>query len=130
MVATLHGKVYVPELQTRRSGFVAMLAQKCPRCRAGQIFRGHITMNDDCPVCGLHFEREQGYFLGAMYLSYALSVPILGLLMLAVYLIVPALRFEFIVLVATIAYLPFVPLVFRYSRVFWIYFERWANPNF
>jgi uncharacterized protein (DUF983 family) len=107
-----------------------MLAQKCPRCRAGQIFRGHIAMNDDCPVCGLHFEREQGYFLGAMYLSYALSVPILGLLMLAVYLLVPELRFEFIVLVATIAYLPFVPLVFRYSRVLWIYFERWANPNF
>jgi hypothetical protein len=87
-------------------------------------------MNDDCPVCGLHFEREQGYFLGAMYLSYALSVPILGLLMLAVYLLVPEPRFEFIVLVATIAYLPFVPLVFRYSRVLWIYFERWANPNF
>jgi uncharacterized protein (DUF983 family) len=120
----------VPELQTRRSGFLAMLTQKCPRCRAGQIFRGHITMSDDCPVCGLHFEREQGYFLGAMYLSYALSVPILGLLMLAVYLLVPELRFEFIVLVATIAYLPFVPLVFRYSRVLWIYFERWANPNF
>ena len=87
-------------------------------------------MNDDCPVCGLHFEREQGYFLGAMYLSYALSVPLLGLLMLVTYLLVPELRFEFIVLVATIAYLPFVPLVFRYSRVFWIYFERWANPNF
>ena len=31
---------------------------------------------------------------------------------------------------AAVAYVPFMPLVFRYSRVFWIYFERWANPNF
>jgi uncharacterized protein (DUF983 family) len=120
----------VSESRARRSAFVAALKQRCSRCREGRIFRGSVTMNESCPVCGLRFEREQGYFMGAMYFSYPLSVPILGLLILIGYLLLPNLRIEFTIGLATVAYLPFVPLVFRYSRVFWIYFERWANPNF
>src|SRR5689334_512492 len=54
--------------------------QLCPICRSGPIFRvplwrGFLAMNEKCPVCGLRFEREPGYFLGAMYFSYLLSIP-------------------------------------------------------
>ena len=31
-------------------------------------------MHDCCPACGLHFNREAGYFLGAMYISYGLAL--------------------------------------------------------
>jgi uncharacterized protein (DUF983 family) len=120
----------VTETQPRRSGLLAALKERCPRCREGAIFRGRVTMNDTCPLCGLRFEREQGYFMGAMYFSYALSLPMLGVLILIGYLLLTNLRIEFTILLATVAYLPFVPMVFRYSRVLWIYFERWANPNF
>jgi uncharacterized protein (DUF983 family) len=109
---------------------VSILRQLCPKCRLGRIFKGRTAMNDCCPQCGIPFEREQGYFMGAMYFSYPLSVPILGLLILIGHLLLPSLRIEWVIGLATIAYLPFVPLVFRYSRVLWIYFERWANPNF
>jgi uncharacterized protein (DUF983 family) len=112
------------------SSFIAALRQRCPRCRQGPIFNGWIRMNEQCPRCGLRFEREAGYFLGAMYFSYPLSVPILGVLILAGHLLLPEWRIEAIIGLAALAYLPFMPLVFRYSRVFWIYFERWANPNF
>src|ERR1700687_3477926 len=118
------------ESRPRRSGILAALQERCPRCREGAMFCGRVTMNDSCPWCGLRFEREQGYFMGAMYFSYALSIPLLGVLILIGYLLLPNLRFEFIVLLATVAYLPFVPMVFRYSRVLWIYVERWASPNF
>ena len=37
------------------------------------MFRGVFAMNDPCPVCGLLFKREEGTFLGAMYVSYVLS---------------------------------------------------------
>ena len=87
-------------------------------------------MNEICPKCGLRFEREQGYFLGAMYFSYPLSVPILGLLIGRGYLLFPGIRIEWVIGLAALAYLPFMPAVFRYSRVLWIYFERWANPSF
>jgi hypothetical protein len=43
-------------------------------------------MQERCPNCGLKFEREQGYFLGAMYISYGLAlitIIALGLLLWA-----------------------------------------------
>ncbi len=33
-------------------------------------------MNDACPGCHTPFEREPGYFVGAMYISYAMAVSI------------------------------------------------------
>src|SRR5688572_4942778 len=57
----------------------AMLLGRCPRCRQGRIFPPFwslrlLSMNPGCEVCGLHFERESGYFVGAMYVSYTLGV--------------------------------------------------------
>jgi hypothetical protein len=81
-------------------------------------------MNDPCPVCGLIFQREEGYFLGAMYVSYVLSLAVLGPLYLLAALLLPGRHSLMLVLVATAGYLPFVPLVCRYSRTVWIYLDR------
>jgi hypothetical protein len=86
-------------------------------------------MNDPCPVCGLVFQREEGYFLGAMYVSYLLSAALLGLSYFVVVRTFPGLSSAAAPLVALLPYLPFAPLVFRYSRAFWIHFERAADPN-
>jgi hypothetical protein len=93
------------------------------------MFRGPFTMNDPCPVCGLVFQREEGYFLGAMYVSYVLS----SVLLLTFFFIAAALLSGWnsilIALIVLVPYLPFVPAVFRYSRVVWIYFERSGTPD-
>src|SRR5205085_4255759 len=94
-----------------RSRWWAALRQRCPHCRTGRIFSGWLQMNALCPVCGLRFEREPGYFLGAMYFSYPLSIPILGFLMLALHLLFPEMRFEFVAGLATLGFIPFVPAV-------------------
>ena len=112
-----------------RSRLQAILRQRCPRCREGRIFAGSLTMNKACPVCGLVFEREPGYFLGAMYISYGLSICVLGLLMLSGHLLWPEVDLGLMVLIAAAVYLPLVPLAFRYSRVLWIHFDRWAWPG-
>jgi uncharacterized protein (DUF983 family) len=52
----------------------AIVTFSCPRCLQGKLFTGLVTMPDNCPVCGLRFEREPGYFSGAMYVSYTLAV--------------------------------------------------------
>ena len=46
---------------------VALLRGRCPRCRRAPIFRTFWTSHTVCPQCGLRFEREAGYFTGAMY---------------------------------------------------------------
>jgi uncharacterized protein (DUF983 family) len=108
--------------------FWAMLRARCPRCREGRIFRGSITMNDPCPVCGLIFQREEGYFLGAMYCSYVLSSVILGAFYFIGAAVLPEMSGAVLALIVLIPYLPLVPAVFRYSRVLWIYFERAGSP--
>ena len=50
------------------------LCLRCPRCGARSLFRTWFTMHARCFVCQLRFEREQGYFLGAMYINYGVTV--------------------------------------------------------
>ncbi|MCC6420117.1 MAG: DUF983 domain-containing protein [Gemmataceae bacterium] len=111
------------------SRFWAILRQRCPRCRQGRVFGSLVRTNPACPLCGLSFEREEGYFLGAMYISYGMSIVCLGLLMWLGTLLLPTWDLGTLVLLATAAYLPIVPIVFRYSRVLWIHFDRWAWPG-
>ena len=111
------------------SRLLAVLRQRCPRCRQGPVFRGATAMNPRCPVCGLPFEREEGYFLGAMYISYALSICFLGLGTWVGSGLLPGWDLVWVAVLVTVAYLPLVPMVFRYSRVIWIHFDRWAWPG-
>src|SRR5262245_17317767 len=61
-----------------RTRLKVIAAGLCPRCRGGRIFRGRLAMNETCPACGLRFERESGYFTGAMYVSYILALPVIA----------------------------------------------------
>lgn len=55
---------------------------KCPKCREGKVFKDNgnpfafrmAKMNEHCPSCNAKFEREPGFFFGAMYVSYGLTV--------------------------------------------------------
>jgi uncharacterized protein (DUF983 family) len=106
-----------------------MLRQRCPRCRTGRIFRGRFAMNDPCPVCGLVFQREEGYFLGSMYTSYVISCALLTTFYFVAVAFLPDWDSILLAVVAMVPFLPLLPAVFRYSRVTWIYFERAGCPT-
>lgn len=62
----------------------ALLNSKCPRCHKGEMFINPATkkwysvaMHEECPVCQLRYEREPGFFYGAMYVSYGFSAAIM-----------------------------------------------------
>ncbi len=117
----------------RGSALGSMLRGLCPRCRQGLIFPGSFLlglgrMRDSCPCCGLKFEREQGYFLGAMMISYLLAVPVMGAFLLLFWWLTKW-SFEALILVSLLALLPFVPTLNRFSRVLWIYFDRKIDPE-
>ena len=108
---------------------LGMIRQRCPRCLIGPVFRGAITMNETCPTCGLILQREEGYFLGAMYVSYALSVPILTVLIVALwYGVVPDWPLHWVLLLALAAFAPFMLTIFRYARILFIHFDRFVDP--
>ena len=112
-----------------RARVASLVAGRCPRCRSGAIFRGRLTMNPTCPACDLRFERESGYFTGAMYVSYVLAVPVMAVCVAAVLLLAPQLSFWATVAAATVLFLPFVPALFRYSRIIWIHLDQTVDPS-
>lgn len=114
----------------RPSRWAAILKQRCPSCFRGQVFTGALAMNETCPVCGVRFEREPGYFFGAMYFSYALGIPIIaGLTATLAFTILRTWELHWVALSAWAIYLLLVPTVFRYSRILWMHFDRYFAPD-
>ena len=54
---------------SRAKVFARGFTRRCPRCGSGKLFRHYLAMVPDCPRCGLHFEREQGYWAGAIAIN-------------------------------------------------------------
>lgn len=44
------------------------LRRRCPRC-GGKAFDSYFRMKDHCESCGLGFEREEGYWVGALIIN-------------------------------------------------------------
>jgi uncharacterized protein (DUF983 family) len=108
--------------------WIALLKQRCPRCREGRVFGGVLAMNATCPACGFGFEREQGYFLGAMYFSYAFGIAATAPLVVAL-LALTDLSLTSIGWTAGAELALLSPVIFRYSRVAWIHFDQRFDPR-
>lgn len=114
--------------------FGSLVRQLCPRCRVGKIFSGSVLrvytwprMYERCPVCDLKFERESGYFLGAMYISYGLGVVCIAFLALVLWTVTSWGIIKIIVW-ASILFLPFVWPITLLSRVLWLYLDWAVDP--
>lgn len=72
----IHGK---PEWGTLlRRGFT----KKCPRCGSGHLYNGWFRMKERCPGCGVRFEREPGFFVGAYLINFAITEGLLFIVMM------------------------------------------------
>lgn len=107
---------------------LAILALRCPRCLGGRVWRRFVSMNPTCPQCGFVFERESGYFAGAMVVSYGLAVPILAAIVIAL-ITVGGLDVVAALIIGNTAYLLLVPFIFRYSRVVWLHLDWLIDPQ-
>ena len=118
------------ERPTRPGVLRGIFGKRCPHCRRGQMFHSLWKMNATCPVCGLDFYRgDPGYFTGAMYASYAMAIPLLAALTVIEYLILPQWSLFRLVLLASAISTPLIPWIWHYSRVLWIYFDRYFDPE-
>jgi ABC-2 type transport system ATP-binding protein len=100
---------------------------RCPRCGGTGMFRGLFSMQPECLTCGLKFEREPGYFLGAIYINYAATVVcmLVGFFVLD-YLVHLSLTYQIIVWSSFGVVFPM--LFFRYSKCLWLAFDYIFNP--
>lgn len=79
---------YRPEdvVQGRRPSWALLLrrglTKRCPRCGGGGVFDGWFRMKERCPTCGVKFEREPGFFVGAYLINFAVAEGFLFVLMM------------------------------------------------
>jgi uncharacterized protein (DUF983 family) len=117
-------------MNLRRAGaiFSNGLRLCCPRCGRSKLFDGFFKMREACATCHLRFEREPGYFVGAIYINYGVTV----LLALAGFQVLeltlePTLAQQ---LALWIAFAAVFPLFFyRYSKSLWLSMDCWINPE-
>ena len=105
----------------------AGLRLRCPRCLVGPLYRRPFSMNDYCFHCGLKFEREQGYFVGAIYINYAATVAIAvpGFFILDVFTRM-TIEQQLAIWVPFAVIFPL--LFFHHSRSLWLVLDHLLNP--
>jgi uncharacterized protein (DUF983 family) len=107
----------------------AFALARCPRCKRGPVFKSVLgEIHNACPNCGLVYLRESGYFLGAMYVSYAL-----GILTVLPVALVLALVLEWpvwaVLTISLVQTLVSVPLFLVYSRLIWLHLDHAIDPR-
>ncbi|MNK00421.1 hypothetical protein D3C87_182050 [compost metagenome] len=108
------------------SKFKPILDGACPICGKGKIFetKGSLfhmkapKMHERCSECNYRFDKEPGYFFGAMYISYGLAVAELLPVFLVLSWFIP-LGWIFAVMLVVLMLTMFFN--FRVSRVLWIH---------
>jgi uncharacterized protein (DUF983 family) len=120
-------------MTAKRSKIVDIFRQRCPRCRSGKIFHSSVflgfpKMYERCSACDLRFEREAGYFLGAMYISYGLALVLITLIA-ALLWVVTGWWITKDTIWAVALFLPLAPATTYFSRVLWIYLDQTFDPD-
>ncbi|GAB3274874.1 hypothetical protein GCM10027347_48020 [Larkinella harenae] len=115
----------------------SILFNKCPRCQKGDFFvtssaynlKRFDDMHEQCSHCKLRYEAEPGFFVGAMYVSYAYYVAyiIATFVLFSLFFSIDQLNYYLVVLLPTLVVL--TPFFFRLARRTWISFFVSYNPE-
>lgn len=101
---------------------------KCPACGRGSLYRGFLAMNQSCPECGSSFKREDGFYLGAIYLNYGLTAVLVTILF-------PALVLSYTLTSKQALWVCFAVVIifplslFRHARSLWLAFDHYLDPQ-
>lgn len=102
------------------------LRLRCPYCGKGRIYSHGFTINDHCSNCGWIFEREEGYWTGAIAVNLVVAETIAAAIAipLAIMQVSPAL-----VMGIGIPLVIALPILFyRHSNSFWMALDFMIHP--
>lgn len=122
----------------------SIVAMTCPRCYKGDLFKtksaykkGMAEINSKCSNCGEDFNREPGFYYGAAYVSYGLTVAlwVAVFVALATFDAIGLINFSFFqdailfLIVGVITLLALMPIMYRWSRSIWIHMFVQYRPD-
>ena len=114
----------------------SVFANKCPRCHKGKVLSSSnplkisslLDTEKTCSHCNLKYEKEVGFFTGALYVSYAMMS---GMFIVAYILQLTVLDWDtsnFALFMLVLILLSF-PFIARWSRLLWLNFFVSYEPN-
>lgn len=112
---------------SKKSALRSVLEGRCPQCRQSRMFVygayhfKFLNMYKTCSHCSLQYEREPGFFYGAMYISYGFSVGILLVTSALVYLIGSNPSINVYITSVIIMSVVLFPVNFRFARVLFLH---------
>lgn len=107
--------------------FFSILNEMCPNCRKSAVYYPtksifHMPeMKVKCDNCNYKFDREPGYFLGAMYISYAIAVFLGITTFVLVYFLFPNLSFNWIITILSFVMIAAAKKNYKLSRIIYIH---------
>jgi uncharacterized protein (DUF983 family) len=104
---------------------------ECPRCGKGPLFIKDVRMYRHCPVCGLSYYPESGFYLGGMILNYIFTVWVVIALYL-ISLLLPNLLSWSInakILLWMIFTAALSLSLWRHTRSLWLALNYWLEPH-
>ncbi len=103
------------------------LRQRCPVCGKGKIFKGWFKTYERCPECGFVYEREPGYYSGAMAVNLVISELLIAAIAVPLAASQSVSLTTLIVLGLTLPFL--VPLLFyRPTKSLWMALDHFLHP--
>ena len=92
------------------------------------LFTGWFGMTTACDLCGLHYERAQGYWVGAIYVNYAVTTVIaIGGYFALWATLAPSTAVQLVLWGTFVVVFPL--WFFRWSRSLWLAVELLVNPE-
>ncbi len=121
------------------SKLYSIFRHKCPRCQEGDFFVSHPynlskagDLHESCSNCGLKYEAEPGFYYGAMYVAYALTVALFVTIWVSFILFLPSFSVGW--QIGSIIFFTLIlgPYLYAMSKIIWanFFFSYEKNADF
>lgn len=105
----------------------SILRFKCPQCQGDKLFDYKIynlkkigSMKSSCSNCGLVYAKEPGFFFGAAYVSYAVTVAFAVAIYVLCALFIPEMGWKVHLGLVIGGLVGLFPVAFALSRSIWL----------
>lgn len=105
------------------------LRRRCPHCGAGGIFASWGQLVANCPGCGYTFEREEGYWVGAMIVNLGAAEVLFAVILLTTMAMTwPDVPWVAVVGLSAAAMVAFPIWFYPRSKTLWVWLDALVHP--
>ena len=112
------------------AGLWSAVRANCPVCGEKKIWKSFGQTHEVCPQCGLRYERESGYWVGALIVAIAIMMALFFIIFVGGMLLTwPDVPWALLLLV-TIGMMALAPVVlYPQSKTIWVWLDLKFSPQ-